>query len=180
MIIARAFRLLKDCLDAANAGGAGFFFLDFEMTENAGMFDVRTAADFARDGVFEVADGVDFEFFGVFVPELTVSFEGVFGVSFVVFGEDDGEVLFNPVVDLVFDGFDFFRCQFVVAVEVEAHAVGRDVAAFLAHVLVDMFLKGGEAEVSGGVIFGGLLPVVFEATFEHAFAGGFATFALFL
>lgn len=36
------------------------------------MFDVRSTADFARDGGVFVADGIDFEFFGVFVPELTV------------------------------------------------------------------------------------------------------------
>jgi len=177
--------LFEDGFDAADAGAGRFFFGDFEVAEGAGTGDVGAAADFDGDflfvvgGSFEVsADGVDGDAVGVAVAEGTVGMEVVEGVIFVVFGEDDWEILVDPLIHASFDFGELFGSEFVVNIEVKAETLRGEVAALLLNRGVDFLLEGGEEEVAGGVIFHGLVASVGEAALEHAFRSGLAALAL--
>ena len=168
----------KGGFDAADAGGRGFFFLDFEMTEGAGVGDVGAAADFNGGGMRRVADGIDGDAVRVAITERAVGVQGVKGVVFVVFGEGDGEIGGNPSVDLVLHALELVGGEFVVNVEVKTQAFGGEVGAFLLNVGADFLLESGEQEVAGGVVFDGLVTGIREAAFEHTFRGGLAALAL--
>lgn len=177
--------LFEDGFDAADASAGRFFFGDFEMAESAGAGDVRAAADFDGDflfvvgGSFEVsADGVDGDAVGVAVAEGAVGMEVVEGVIFIVFGEDDWEILVDPLIHASFDFGELFGSEFVINIEVEAETLRSEVTTFLLNRGVDFLLEGGEEEVAGGVVFHGLVAGVRKAAFEHAFRSSLTAFTL--
>ena len=66
----------------------------------------------------------------------------------------------------------------MVNVEVKTQAFRGEIGAFLFNVGADFLLESGEQEVTGGVVFDGLVAGIREAAFEHAFRGGLAALAL--
>lgn len=108
------------------------------MAELAGAGDVGAAADFDGDfflvvgGGFEaMADGVDGDAVGVAVAEGAVGMEVVEGVIFVVFSEDDREILVDPLIHASFDFGELFGSEFVIDIEVKAETLRGEVTTFL-------------------------------------------------
>ena len=62
---------IQDGFNAADAGGRGFFFGDFEVAKDAGVLDMGTAAELERDGVFCWTDLVNSDLIWVAVAERT-------------------------------------------------------------------------------------------------------------
>ncbi len=51
-------------------------------------------------------------------------------IIFIIFSKDNGEILRNPFVDAGFDLREFFGGELMVDIEVEAEALGSEIAAF--------------------------------------------------
>src|SRR6266446_504711 len=131
--------------DAADAGGAGFFFENFEVlaafANSTGMGDVRATANFAAEMLaFGIADGVDLHGFAVLVAK---------GAGYTVCQSLLGIFLApadRPVfLDLFVDDFlylgNLLRRHFFGVGEVEPHALSRDIAAALHYVVAQHILK---------------------------------------
>ena len=135
------FFLLDHSFNAADAGRAGLVFLDLEVTNYASMFDMRAAADFARDWIIKIANRIDGKLFRIFIPELAVSFERITSVSLVVFIMDHWQVGLNPFINLVFNLLLLFWSKLAVEIKVEAKALSSNVGTLLTNIWIDELLE---------------------------------------
>lgn len=168
--------LFQNCFDAADAGARRFFLGDFEVAKFPGAADVRSATDFDGNFFFVIgrgrkvgANSIDSDAVRIAITEGAMGMKVVECIIFIIFSKDNGEILRNPFVDAGFDLREFFGGELMVDIEVEAEALGSEIAAFLLNGRVNFLLEGSEEEVTGGMILDGLVARVGEAAFEHTF-----------
>lgn len=151
------------------------------------MSDMRTTTDLHGDNLFysvgsiswnTKANGVDGNAIWITISERTVGMQGIEGIIFIVFGEENWIICGNPSIDAIFNTLELFRSEFAIDIEVKTQALRSEVTAFLVNTGVDFFLESGEKEVASGVVFDGLVAGVGETTLEHTLGSSFAAFTL--
>ena len=101
--------IFQNSFDATNTSRGRFLFLDFEFTKHTSMFDVGSTAQFAGDGMFKITNRINLDDIWIFLPELTMSMQGIPSICFFEFGKGDSVIFENPLVNLSFESLNFFR-----------------------------------------------------------------------
>ena len=140
--------------DTAHARGDGFFFLDDELVEVAGVAGVGAATEFHRvavEGLGFATDLHDANEVAVFVAKELHDVLASFDVGMGDFFPRDRLGCRDGGVDFFLDGGELLGSEGRGG-EVEAQAVGSDQRALLGGVLGDDFVQGPVEKVGGGVV----------------------------
>src|SRR6185369_1613435 len=137
---------------SSDSGGGGFFFLDFEFTNYAGVFYMGAAAEFARDYFLGgwIKNSVNRYGVGIFFAKDSDSAEiaGFLNWHYFFF---DRQITGNPVIDQSFDCRNFFRCHFFIVGKIKTGPLLGNITPLLPDIFTKYLAERGIHQMSCGM-----------------------------